>query len=128
MVLSSVGAAVLPVPASGASAAIENFPVKRQLSPAATLDAQLEPYLAAYNDPLVKRHISPAFNIEEDVGNMRNLFNVGKRQVSMADDVGRQMQMYSQLFDVGKKRSISPSFDLSDRLGYADFLSRAGRR
>lgn len=41
----------------------------------------------------LKRHISPSFDVEEDVGNMRALMDIGKRQVSVADDVGRQMQV-----------------------------------
>ncbi|EYC16743.1 hypothetical protein Y032_0032g2469 [Ancylostoma ceylanicum] len=77
---------------------------KRQLSPAVRLESELHPLMmgmygfgsetSAYKrSPLsLKRHISPSFDVEEDVGNMRALMDIGKRQVSMADDVGRQMQ------------------------------------
>ncbi|KAE9411788.1 hypothetical protein Angca_004668, partial [Angiostrongylus cantonensis] len=41
----------------------------------------------------LKRHISPSFDVEENVGNLRTLMNVGKRQVSVANDVGQQMQV-----------------------------------
>ncbi|PAV63442.1 hypothetical protein WR25_22605 [Diploscapter pachys] len=130
---------VLAVGAAASSAVSgdeqQQQPVKRELSPSASLDQHLPPYWMALNDPLYKRafdskrHISPAFGIEEDVGNMRNLFDVGKRQVSMANDVGRQMQMYTQLFDAGKKRSnIAPSMDVMSHIGYADLLERAGRK
>ncbi|PIO68805.1 hypothetical protein TELCIR_09389 [Teladorsagia circumcincta] len=77
---------------------------KRQLSPAVRLESELHPLVMgmygfgpennAYkrSEVNLKRHISPSFDVEEDVGNMRALMDIGKRQVSVADDVGRQMQ------------------------------------
>ncbi|PIO76562.1 hypothetical protein TELCIR_01345 [Teladorsagia circumcincta] len=78
---------------------------KRQLSPAVRLETELHPLVMgmygfgpennAYkrSEVNLKRHISPSFDVEEDVGNMRALMDIGKRQVSVADDVGRQMQV-----------------------------------
>ncbi|VDM61846.1 unnamed protein product [Angiostrongylus costaricensis] len=77
----------------------------------------------------LKRHISPSFDVEENVGNLRTLMNVGKRQVSVANDVGRQMQMYNRLFDAGKKRAaLSPSQELQNALELSSYLERAGRK
>ncbi|KAL6736767.1 hypothetical protein Aduo_007081 [Ancylostoma duodenale] len=114
---------------------------KRQLSPAVRLESELHPLMmgmygfgsetSAYKrSPLsLKRHISPSFDVEEDVGNMRALMDIGKRQVSMADDVGRQMQMYHRLFDAGKKRAaLSPSADLQNAMDLSSYLERAGRK
>ncbi|KAJ1360738.1 hypothetical protein KIN20_019787 [Parelaphostrongylus tenuis] len=114
---------------------------KRQLSPAVRLEDELHPLIMgmygfesenpAYKRSLVnlKRHISPSFDVEENVGNLRTLMTVGKRQVSVASDVGRQMQMYNRLFDAGKKRAaLSPSQELQNALELSSYLERAGRK
>ncbi|KJH51994.1 Neuropeptide-like peptide 11 family protein [Dictyocaulus viviparus] len=114
---------------------------KRQLSPAVQLESELHPLMmgmygfdsenpAYKRSPLgLKRHISPSFDVEENVGNLRTLMNVGKRQVSIANDVGRQMQMYNRLIDAGKKRAaLSPSQDLLNELELSSYLERAGRK
>ncbi|XGW07793.1 hypothetical protein V3C99_010720, partial [Haemonchus contortus] len=114
---------------------------KRQLSPAVRLETELHPLVMgmygfgpennAYKRSALslKRHISPSFDVEEDVGNMRTLMDIGKRQLSVADDVGRQMQMYHRLFEAGKKRAaLSPSQDLQSAVELSNYLERAGRK
>ncbi|CAD6199171.1 unnamed protein product [Caenorhabditis auriculariae] len=112
---------------------------KRQLSPAVRLENELRPLLVGMygygpeqmqfkrSRSQLKRHVSPSFDVEVDAGNMRNLLDIGKRQVSVANDLGGQVQMYSRLFDAGK-RSLSPAHDLEHSLELSDFLERAGRR
>ncbi|VDM71929.1 unnamed protein product [Strongylus vulgaris] len=78
---------------------------KRQLSPAVRLESELHPLMMGMygfgpekstfkRSPIsLKRHISPSFDVEEDVGNMRTLMDIGKRGISVADDVDQQMQV-----------------------------------
>ncbi|ETN86985.1 hypothetical protein NECAME_16006 [Necator americanus] len=98
MMLAQIAVLTIAVCVAGAN----SVRVKRQLSPAVRLESELHPLMmgmygfgseASKRSPLsLKRHISPSFDVEEDVGNLRTLMDIGKRQVSLADDVGRQMQ------------------------------------
>ncbi|KHJ78896.1 hypothetical protein OESDEN_21475 [Oesophagostomum dentatum] len=101
MALAQIAVLALVVSVVGAN----SIRAKRQLSPAVRLESDLHPLVmgmygfgpetSAYKRSQLglKRHISPSFDVEEDVGNMRALMDIGKRQVSVADDVGRQMQV-----------------------------------
>ncbi|KAK6738946.1 hypothetical protein RB195_020815 [Necator americanus] len=135
MMLAQIAVLTIVVCVAGAN----SVRVKRQLSPAVRLESELHPLMmgmygfgseASKRSPLsLKRHISPSFDVEEDVGNLRTLMDIGKRQVSLADDVGRQMQMYHRLFDAGKKRAVlSPSADLQNAMDLTSYLERAGRK
>ncbi|CAB3405313.1 unnamed protein product [Caenorhabditis bovis] len=112
---------------------------KRQLSPATALETDYlaalygyegSPFKRANNLRSEKRQISPSYDVEVNAGNLRNLLDIGKRQVSVASDYGDQFQMYNRLFDAGKKRKrssvISPAYNFQTSLGLSEALERAG--
>lgn len=43
--------------------------------------------------PIFKRQLAPSYNLEEPYGNMRALYGVGKRHLSMAEDADAQWQV-----------------------------------
>ncbi|CAJ0960194.1 unnamed protein product, partial [Mesorhabditis belari] len=78
-------------------------------------------------ESIEKRDYAPALEAEEALGNMRALFNVGKRQLSLADDTDAQWQMYKQLYSAGKRKrsSLAPSQQFSN---YARLLDAGKKR
>ncbi|CAJ0585608.1 unnamed protein product, partial [Mesorhabditis spiculigera] len=73
----------------------------------------------------LKRTFAPSVAAEESFGNMRNLMEVGKRQLSMAGDTNAQWQNYARLYDIGKKRSY---YSPSEELGIYSQLYEVGKK
>ncbi|GMS83663.1 hypothetical protein PENTCL1PPCAC_5838, partial [Pristionchus entomophagus] len=107
------------------SAVAEAAPrAKRQISPAQQLQEFLDLY--AYPMPGVKRsadhkrHVAPSSEIFAELPhNLRELAAVGKRSAAggPADDFQQIGNVYSRLFDAGRKRgAISPAADLEQQV------------